>query len=61
MSQCDDKNLSSEAREFLKRADSDGRVFTTNNDSQTVKELLRKGCIEQNIYYGSCYWVKNRK
>lgn len=52
------KNISQDERNFLKRADSDGRVFSDNNDRGVVLELLRKGYIEQNIYRGSCYFVR---
>ena len=54
------EDLSQEEREFLERADSDGRVFAAGYDRHTVQELLWKGLIEQNIYHGSCYWVKEK-
>ena len=53
-------DLSREEREFLSRADADGRVFTTGGDRYTIQQLQSKGLIEQNVFWGSCYWVKDQ-
>ena len=57
---CEHSDLSQKEREFLDRADTDGRVFTTRRDRTTVEELKRKGLIEQNVYHGSYYWVRDK-
>lgn len=57
---CERSDLSQEEREFLGRADADGRVFTSRHDRNTIWELQRRGLIEQNAYHGSCYWVKDK-
>jgi len=56
----EDENLSQEEREFLQRADSDGRVHSNRGDRSIIRELERKGLIEQNVYHGAFYWVKKR-
>ena len=54
----DKADLSLREKEFLRRADSDGRVFSDRSDGGVIDSLKRKGLIEQNVYWGSCYWVK---
>ncbi len=54
------ENLSQEEREFLRRADTDGRVHTSRGDRRIIQELERKGLIEQNVYHGAFYWVKEK-
>ena len=53
-------SLSQEEREFLQRADNDGRVHSNRGDRSVVRELERKGLIEQNVFHGAFYWVKER-
>ena len=55
-----EENLSQEEREFLERADTDGRVVTFRRDRNTVDGLKRKGLIEQNIYHDAYYWVREK-
>ena len=57
----EDENLSREEREFFERRDADGRIFTDNRDRSVIESLQRKGLIEQNVFYGSCYWDRRKR